>query len=1403
MKKLCLALAIILAGCGDDTLGGSGGTGGMAGVGGMSGTGGMSGHDAPIIDAPIIDAPELDAPPDSPPTVDAGVLPACSTCTTECGPDAICRGGVCLPLCNSGCPRGFTCTATDGGPGYCQPPSSGCCIDQDGDGYGQGVACAGPDCDDTNPNVHPGATEVCNGIDDDCNGVIDDLGSTTCGVGACRRTVQNCINGQTQTCTPGQPTAEICDGIDNDCNGVIDDLGSTTCGVGACQRTVQNCVNGQTQTCTPGKPTAEICDGIDNDCDGVVDNGNPGGGANCNTGLRGVCAAGTTVCMGGAIACNQNTPPSPETCDGLDNDCDGVVDNGNPGGAVACNTGQLGVCAAGTTACTGGAIVCNRNIGPSTEVCDGRDNDCDGVVDNGNPGGGVSCSTGQLGVCAVGTTACQGGAIVCNRNVAPSAEVCNGRDDDCDGTVDNGNPGGNQSCATGQQGACAAGHTQCQNGGIQCVRNTGPTPETCDGIDNDCDGVVDNGNPGGGSACSTGQLGVCAAGTTACQGGAIVCNRNVGPSAEICDGRDNDCNGQVDENNPGGGLSCSTGQLGVCGAGTTSCTNGAIVCNRNQGPSPEVCDGLDNNCDGAIDEGNPGSGQNCNTGLQGVCANGTTTCSAGRLICNQIIFPTGESCDGRDNDCDGVVDNGNPGGGLACNTGQLGVCAAGTTSCTAGFIVCNRNVQPSAEVCNGLDDNCDGQIDNGDPGGGQPCNTGQLGVCAAGTTHCRNGAIVCVRNVNPQAETCDGLDNDCDGVVDNGNPGGGLACLTGQLGACAAGTTSCTAGAIVCNRNVGPTPEVCDGIDNDCDGTVDNGNPGAGLACNTGQQGVCAAGTIACTGGALVCNRNTNPSAEVCDGLDNDCDGVVDNGNPGGGANCSTGQLGVCAAGTTSCTGGALVCNRNTNPTPEVCDGLDNNCDGVVDEGNPGGGAACSTGQQGICAAGTMACVGGALSCVRNQNPRAETCNGLDDNCNGQVDEGNPGGGLACSTGQQGVCAAGTTACSGGTIVCNRNVNPSAEICDGLDNNCNGAVDEGNPGGGLACSTGQLGICAAGTTSCTSGAIVCNRNANPSPEVCNGLDDNCNGQVDEGNPGGGVACATGQLGICAAGTTACTGGALVCNRNQNPSAEVCNGLDDNCNGAVDEGNPGGGVACSTGQLGVCAAGTTACTGGAIVCNRNVSPSPEVCNGRDDNCNGQIDEGNPGGGQACSTGLLGVCAAGTTACTGGSIVCNENVPPSREICDGLDNDCDGRVDLDAYIPEPIPNSCGAAGSYTVNVGPGGQNDVVGHVDPSGDDFFLVQFTAVGGAGTYFHPKIDLIDSGGGQFAILVYQSCSSGAQCGGNQTTWEMSYPANPNGCQSHGNCTDATPRVTSWIVQVHRLTFPTTCSSYTVRVNNI
>jgi hypothetical protein len=121
----------------------------------------------------------------------------------------------------------------------------------------------------------------------------------------------------------------------------------------------------------------------------------------------------------------------------------------------------------------------------------------------------------------------------------------------------------------------------------------------------------------------------------------------------------------------------------------------------------------------------------------------------------------------------------------------------------------------------------------------------------------------------------------------------------------------------------------------------------------------------------------------------------------------------------------------------------------------------------------------------------------MDDQCNGQVDENNPGGGFYCYTGLQGACADGVTSCQNGTLSCIPYVAPMPEVCNGLDDDCNGTVDQNNPGGGAVCNTGKPGICGPGVMKCQGGALVCAQNQQPVPEICtNGLDDDCNGVTD-------------------------------------------------------------------------------------------------------------------------------------------------------------------------------------------------------------------------------------------------------------------------------------------------------------------
>jgi len=263
-----------------------------------------------------------------------------------------------------------------------------------------GLACSGGYCQQLSACVP--STEVCDGKDNDCDGQVDEgLGSTTCGVGVCQRTAQNCVNGVVQSCVPGTPGAEICNNLDDNCNGQVDDgLGSTSCGVGACQRTTQNCINGVTQTCVPGTPVTEICgNGIDDDCEGTIDEG-------------------CTTCI-----------PSTEVCDGKDNDCDTLVDE-----ELGSTTCGVGVCQRTTQNCVNGAVQSCAPGTPGAEVCNRLDDNCNSQIDD-----GLGSTTCGAGACQRTTQNCVNGVTQTCIPGNPVTEVCNnGIDDDCDGATDEG-----------------------------------------------------------------------------------------------------------------------------------------------------------------------------------------------------------------------------------------------------------------------------------------------------------------------------------------------------------------------------------------------------------------------------------------------------------------------------------------------------------------------------------------------------------------------------------------------------------------------------------------------------------------------------------------------------------------------------------------------------------------------------------------------------------------------------------------------------------------------------------------------------------------------------------------------------------------------------------------------------
>ncbi len=234
--------------------------------------------------------------------------------------------------------------------------------------------------------------ETCNGMDDDCNGMIDDgLGTSSCGVGACRRMVDNCTAGMPTMCTPMTGSMETCNGIDDDCNGIIDDgLAPLTCGMGMCMRSIPSCMGGVPQMCTPGMGIMEACNNLDDNCNGMIDEGLTQSCYSGPTGTLGVgmCRAGMQTCVaGGFTACMGDVVPRAETCNNMDDNCNGMTDEGT----TSCYTGPagtagVGICRAGSQTCTmgvGGPCT-GQTLPGATEACGNRmDDNCNGTVDEG------------------------------------------------------------------------------------------------------------------------------------------------------------------------------------------------------------------------------------------------------------------------------------------------------------------------------------------------------------------------------------------------------------------------------------------------------------------------------------------------------------------------------------------------------------------------------------------------------------------------------------------------------------------------------------------------------------------------------------------------------------------------------------------------------------------------------------------------------------------------------------------------------------------------------------------------------------------------------------------------------------------------------------------------------------
>lgn len=352
----------------------------------------------------------------------------------------------------------------------------------------------------------------------------------------------------------------------------------------------------------------------------------------------------------------------------------------------------------------------------------------------------------------------------------------------------------------------------------------------------------------------------------------------------------------------------------------------------------EVCDGSDNDCDGDIDEGFT-LGTACDGSDTDQCKNGTWTCAADKLgveCVNESATNIVESCDSADNDCDGEVDEDFAELGNSCDGADADLCKTGTYVCSedGSDVICDEPGVGFTELCDSADNDCDGSTDEGcDDDSDNWCDStmdvAEGASCVEGDCNDLDSAI------NPDAaEKCNGKDDNCDESTDEGfglgnscSAGSGVCLVAGTYDSCAPDGASavCSAQADMTKATV----ELCDGLDNDCDGSTDEG-------CDDDHDGWCdssmeyAAGAACTEGDCNDTDASVYPSApEQCNAMDNDCDGVLDEG-------CDDDNDGWCdfimqVWPTATCTDGDCDdANANINPdVEEICTTpYDDNCDG-------------------------------------------------------------------------------------------------------------------------------------------------------------------------------------------------------------------------------------------------------------------------------------------------------------------------------------------------------------------------------------------------------------------------------------------------------------------------------------------
>lgn len=694
--------------------------------------------------------------------------------------------------------------------------------DDDGDGFGdastafetckaeRGVAEAG-DCDDADPSIHPGAEEDCTvALDTNCDGSVGYADADADGTPAC----EDCDDTDS-TRAPG--AAETCDGIDQDCDGVPDDepvdgrfyyadsdgdtYGDPDAALRSCEQPdghVTDLTDCDDTNAAVHPAADELCDEVDNNCDGATDDVTAvdiqtwyadfdadGHGADdratisCEQPRRHVAEAGDCDDTDASV-----NPAGTELCDGLDNNCDGVTDEASAADAYIFYTDADGdghgdltstvlACAvpAGASALGDDCDDADATAWPGAhESCDGVDDDCDGTVDDDpvdaptwyedDDGDGYGAEATSLPTCGApaGAVAAGGDCDDADRGTSPGAtESCNGVDDDCDGSVDEADA---SDAVTWYADTDGDGFGDATRFTAACTQPAGYVA-----LASDCDDTDANVNPG---------------------------------ATELCDGGDENCDGTVDE------ADAADTTTWYADADSDGWGDPAITSTACDAPPGFVSAGGD--CDDDAADYHPGA-------------------------------PEADCDDPNDYNCDGSV-------GLTDGDGD------GWVACEDCDDTSTRHNPTATETCDGTDEDCDGTTDEDAPdaptwfgdadGDGHGDPTRSVAACEAPAAYVMTGTDCddADAGVNPDAaESCHtAADDDCDGSTNERNADGCTrwywdqdedsygsttnACYCDPVGyLTAASSGDCDDGDSTVNP--GANEQWANGVDDDCDVDVD------------------------------------------------------------------------------------------------------------------------------------------------------------------------------------------------------------------------------------------------------------------------------------------------------------------------------------------------------------------------------------------------------------------------------------------------------------------------------------------------------------------------------------------------------------------------------------------------------